>query len=355
MYVQIVLKSMKNKAVFFNIYLIFNVLILNSVAQVNRFKKGFVSNENVLYGLNSRTDLNDPVSVFGQVFLCLSQEVTVFPSENYYYFNLNINGMVLWGSMSLSADKRDKGIISFGYIEKSNDFMGEDNNAAGGSKELSAADGLKLEKVNPFRYKAVFNGKTVFFNLNKLNLSKPVKAKLMQDEVLVGPNYDESGLQFFLVFNATEKKMYWILNEETYVPEGFDKATDFLFFGRRTGFAFFNDSINNRKILVGVDANNVLKNNWYDGPFDQMPDNHVYTGELEVKKYIEATYPADSGRIDKYGNYLEEEGVRIAIAPYYAYYSKEDLIAMLEDCLKNETVPSSLYSCLTKQIFYLKD
>jgi len=34
-----------------------------------------------------------------------------------------------------------------------------------------------------------------------------------------------------------------------------------------------------------------LQNNWYDGPFDQMPDNYVYLGQIEVQKYLEACYP----------------------------------------------------------------
>ena len=112
--------------------------------------------------------------------------------------------------------------------------------------------------------------------------------------------------------------------------------------------------MNLRKILVGADAYNVLKNNWYDGPFDQLPDNYVNIGEIEIQRYIEAAYPADSGKIDKYGNFLEQEGVRVAIAPYYAYYSRDELMGYINDCIRDNKDLSELFTCLTQQIFYIK-
>jgi len=318
-------------------------------------KNRIILNEHAVKGWYSEPDTEDPIAVFRYIFMNLENEIYVFPTENYYYFRFFADGKTFWGSMSLSAHNRDENNLSFGYIEKSDDFMGEDWNAVGGSKEFTKEDGLIIKKIDPFNYSVKFQEKKVIFHLNRLSTKMPSKAKIAEDEVLVGPAFDESGLQFFLIFNNSGKHMYWILNEENYVPESFDRENDYLVFGRRTGFAFFSDTINNRKILVGVDGNNVLKNNWYDGPFDQMPDNHVNTGEIEVRKYIEAAYPADSGKIDKFGNYLDEEGVRIAIAPYYAYYSKQSLIDQLESCIKESKSKSELYCCITEQIFYWPD
>ena len=58
-----------------------------------------------------------------------------------------------------------------------------------------------------------------------------------------------------------------------------------------------------------------MQNNWYDGPFDQMPDNYVCNGQIEVKPYLEQHYTEYEGRIDKYGRFLNKEGRRIAVAP----------------------------------------
>ena len=335
--------------------LITQVIVVSVVAQELQNNTGFISNESVIKGLYTQPDLEDPVSIFKYVFKNLEKEVDVYPSENYYYFVFPAYGKTLWGSISLSAHNRDNGILSFGYIEKSNDFLGEEFDAIGGSKDFTKDDGLILEKINPFRYSVKYDGKIVIFNLKKLLISPPVKANLIDGETFVGPNFDESGLQFFLIYNKDQKHLYWVLNEDQYVPEEFEFETKYLLIGKRTGFAFYNDTLNNRKILIGVDGYNVLKNNWYDGPFDQMPDNYVYTGQLEVRKYIESVYPADSGKIDKYGNYLEEEGVRLAVAPYYAYYSREDLVALMEECIKTASSPSELYRCVTEQIFYWPD
>ncbi len=324
-------------------------------AQTNEFNRAFVKNEGVIDGLNEQINIDDPIEVFRYVFNSLGDTITIYPSENYYYYIFNVNGRTFWSSFCLPADKRDKGILSFGYIEKSNYFKGEDFKASGGSSEFSTADGMIIEEINPFRYSVSYNKKTVIFNLYKLNLKAPGKIKFSDHELLVGPNFDESGLQFFLVFNQKTNHFYWILNEEDYVPENFDTDSCDVLFGRRTGFAFYNDTIHSRKIMIGADAYNVLKNNWYDGPFDQLPDNNVRSGEIEIMKYIEAAYPADSGKIDKYGNFTDQEGVRVAIAPYYAYYSKDELIDYVRECIKEKKDLSELFTCLTQQIFYLAE
>ena len=82
-----------------------------------------------------------------------------------------------------------------------------------------------------------------------------------------------------------------------------------------------------------------------------MPDNYVYTGQIEVKKYIEANYPNVRGRIDKYGYYLDEKGVRVAIAPYLVYFSKEELVSVIESCKASALSTPEFYSCITEQVF----
>lgn len=321
----------------------------------NAFEDGFISNEKFIDGLYNDLELGDSKQVFRYVFSRLEDEVIMYPTENYYYFTFTAQGKTIWGSMSLSAHDRDDGVFDFGYIEKNDKFRQADFQPVGGCGTYTAKDSVFVKKIDDFRYCVTFEEKTVVFKLNDVGLAPPEKAKLRDDEIFVGPSFDESGLKFFLIFSKAEEHLYWILNEDGFVPENFTHYTDDLVIGDRTGFAFYLDRENNRKILVGAEGFNVLQNNWYDGPFDQMPDNYVYTGQIEVKRYIEASYPNVKGRIDKYGNYLDEEGVRVAIAPYLVYFSVEDLVSVIESCEASALSKSQFYSCITQQVFIVPE
>ena len=75
-------------------------------------------NQRWLEGMSSdAVDLDDVDAVFWQVFSGLSDEVTVYPSENYYYFILNADGKQMWGNIRLSTKTRDDGVLSFAYFE----------------------------------------------------------------------------------------------------------------------------------------------------------------------------------------------------------------------------------------------
>jgi len=296
-------------------------------------------------------DLTDAKQVFRYVFSSLDDEVVVYPTENYYYFTFTAQGKTIWGSISLFAHNRDDGVLDIGYIEKNDQFRQVNFQPVGGWGVYTTRDSVFVEKIDDFKYSITFEGKTVVFKLNDVGLTHPKKAKLREDEIYVGPSFDESGLKFYLLFNKVEQHLYWILNEDGFVPESFTIYTDDLVIGDRTGFAFYLDKENNRKILVGVDGLNIMQNNWYDGPFDQMPDNYVYTGQIEVKKYIEANYPNVRGRIDKYGYYLDEKGVRVAIAPYLVYFSKEELVSVIESCKASALSTPEFYSRITEQVF----
>lgn len=315
----------------------------------NSVRDGFTTNEKFINGLYQNLDLNDPKEVFRYVFSRLDDNVVIYPTENYYYFIFPMNGKIIWGSMSLFPKDRDNGVLDIGYIEKIDDAQRIDFSPIGGGSNFTEKDGVFIKKVDDFNYSVTFEGKTVIFMLNDIGLKPP--NNLPKNETFVGPSFDESGLKFFLIFNNTEQKLFWVLNEDSYTPENFTNYSDDIAIGDRTNFAFYLDKKNNRKVLIGVGGSNVLQNNWYDGPFDQMPDNYVYTGKIEIKKYIEANYPEVTGRIDNYGNYIDEEGARVAIAPYTVYFFKEDLNTTVELC-KTEPL---FYSCITRQTFNVPD
>ncbi len=286
------------------------------------------TNNSFIDGLYLDADLNDPKGVFRLVFNSLPREVTVYPSENYYYFQMQIHGRILFGSIGLLAHKIDQGIVQFGYAEKPEQRTRQKYfRMAGNSYVMTPNDSMTVKRINNWRYEVSYDNRTVAFNFHRDSVITPKKAKLTPDEVCVGPSFDESGLRFFLIFNNKTRNLFWIINEDGFTPEEFKPAFpgSTILIGDRTEFAFYNDSINNRKIMVGVNGENVLHNNWYDGPFDQMPDNYVKEGVVRVEQYLNAHYHYPAGQIDKYGHLTGKESARTPVAPYMVYFKTDDL------------------------------
>lgn len=320
--------------------------------QHTKIPRGFVTNESFINGLYTGVDLQSTIDVFRYVFSNLNGKVTVYPSENYYYFQFPMLGKTLSGTLTLYPEQRDSAKIGFGYGTKVEDKARHKYYfIRGGGNDLSVKDGVKLRKINDFKYSVTFEGRTVIFNLYNPGLTQPQKALLRDDEEYVGTSFDESGLQFHLIFNNSVSYLFWILNEDVFVTETFSPAgigIEDVIIGDRTEFAFYDDSLHSRKILIGVSGLNVLHNNWYDGPFDQLPDNYVYTGQIDMKKYLIAHYKVDSTEIDKYGNYNRE--ARIPVAPYTVYFSKDEL-AFVDSCKELQLNTDEFCKCLTEQKF----
>lgn len=323
----------------FSVYIYFGF----SVKANNPFSKNISTNENFINGMKSEIDTKNPKQVFQAVFANLENEVTIYPSENYYYFEFPIQGKLLKGNIGFTVDFRERGEITFGYDEVR--AFKEDTSDNGGVGIFSTKDGVELKKINPFKYAVTYQGKTVNFNLNQLEQKLDEKIRLTKDEVFVGRTFDESGLKFYLIFNQKHHHFMWLLNEEENLPETFTQINQELSIGNRTAFAFYNDAENNRKILIGVSKNEQEKNTWYDGPFDQLPDNYIITDQVQLKNYIEAAYPYTKDKINKFGIYLDDEGSRVAIAPYLAYSKSNDLIRMISRAKKSAENDKSLFYC----------
>lgn len=313
---------------------------------------GFLSNEAFINELYHDLDTEDAMEVFRFVFSRLDDEVTVYPTENYYYFQFYARGKWYLGTICLPAHSRDQGVLEFSYVERVDKFRQHKRPDRGGGADWTATDGVHVDKLSDFKYAVTFEDRTVQFRLNDVGLDPPRKARLLPDEEYVGPSFDESGLKFFLLFNRSTSHLYWILNEDGFVPEHFTPYSDDVVIGDRTEFAFYLDRENHRKILVAVHGLNVMQNNWYDGPFDQMPDNFVYTGQIDVKPYLEASYPEYRGRIDRYGRYLDDPGSRIAVANCFVYFSKKEL-DFVDRYKKTAQSKSEFYTLITQQIFHV--
>ena len=168
-------------------------------------------NQKLVEGLTTESvDLNDVDAVFWHIFSRLPDEVTVYPSENYYYFIMYTDRRQLWGNIRLAAGRRERGVLSFAYFEfRETPYVTEPRISL--SKFFTDSDGLKIEELDPFTYKVRYNQKEVLFNPHKLSQEPPNLFNLGPDEEFIMRTFDESGYRFFLLFNAERNYFFWVL------------------------------------------------------------------------------------------------------------------------------------------------
>jgi len=255
------------------------------------------------------------------VLRALPDRVKVYPTENYYYFSFYSGGIRHAGNIRLDASDRDKGKLHFAYFADSVEWKPE---AKVNYAVMDIADGVKVEKIERFLYRVTAGDRSVLFELNDLSAVRPPEGMLDPDERYIGPVFDESGIRFFLVYNSKLQLFHYLLDETVPVADELNriKSTDRILLGTRTGFAYYRDLKRERKILIGVYEGNTLANNYFDGPFDQLPDNFIEGDDL-LKAILDVA-PNLKGTIDRFGGSFDGSE-RFLIAPYMAYQREEDL------------------------------
>jgi hypothetical protein len=190
----------------------------------------------------------------------------------------------------------------------------------------------------PLVYRVSHGGKSVTFVLNDLSQVKPSDGLLSADEKFLGPIFDESGVQFFLVFNSKANVFHYLLDETGPAGDEFQaiKPGDRIEIGKRTGFAFYKEG--NRKILIGVDERQSWLNTYLDGPFDQLPENFI-EGEA-LREAIHAADPPSRGKIDRLGYFTDRQG-RYLVHPYMRYREQSEL-AVIHRCMTAKSVPTAM-------------
>lgn len=286
------------------------------------------TNQDWVEGLYAgEVDLEDVDTVFGYVFGQLPDQVDVYPSENYYYYILWVDGRQIWGNIRLAAGHRDRGELSFAYFEFDEFPSIPKDPGFTRSKMYEEEDGVVIEKIDDFTYVVRYQDKAVTFNLLRIPQEPPSLFSLARDEVSIERTFDESGYQFFLIFNEAKDYFLWVLNEESGVRDVLEPVGDEgeIVVGRRSHFAFWVDEAHNdRKILFAVRQLSVRRNDYYDGPFDQLADN--YAEEVGISEYMQTAFPALRGRIDEFGYYTDtDRPMRVAITPYTTYYTETEL------------------------------
>ena len=288
-------------------------------------------------------DITNYRDVLEFILHSLPDTVKVWPTENYYYFSFWHNGIKYAGNIRLDVTDREKGLLNFAYFEEFTPwYINEENNYY----RLGPKDGVKVEKRGELEYAVTFRGRTVVFRLNDLRDVKPPKEVLLEGETYIGPVFDESGVGFYLVFNPKLKVFHFILNEQLPPTDRLlpTKVSPRILLGQRTGFAYFQDKYAPRKILIGVHAGNSMINNYYDGPFDQLPDNFIHDDRL--RKAILTVAPEMKGKIDYLGNTPDGQ-TRFLISPYMHYDSVEDLRLFVECTQSQEMDREKYHACFS--------
>ena len=302
------------------------------------------TNESYIQDLNRSDDFDiaDMKAVFAFVLNSLPDRVKVYPTENYYYFKFHHRGMRYDGNIRLENESRDQGKVHFAYGPEGTQWR-ESSQERFFHILLDRSHGVTVEKIDRLTYRVSHAGKSVVFELNDLSTVAPPPGLLRAEERYIGPVFDESGIRFFLLYNAKLKLFLYLLDGTVPVPDEFfpSRITERILIGKRTGFAFYRDHTGQRKILIGVFEGNVRINNYFDGPFDQLPDNFI-EGEALRSAILEVN-PSLKGKIDRYGSTFDGK-IRFMIAPYISYWAESDL-APVHKCATSKRDGASYYRC----------
>ncbi|GEM_PF-961961 len=324
--------------VFFNQFYLQEQEIRHGAASMETV--GHYLSSSYLYGLEILTphkkiviDYTNTSEVFSYLFEHVPTKAVVYPTETYYYYQITLPEIILSGNLRLLD--AGNGTIHIGYFDKY-DPHGETYYTT-----LSEKDGLTIEQQTPYEYDVTYKEKTVTFYLNDLALQQPEDIQLLPEEEFVAHIYDESGIKMFLLFNKQNSSFYYVLDEENGITDKLLPLGEEFYQGKRTQFIFLYDKTYQRKILVGVLRRNIFDNNYFDGPFDQLPPR------LAIRKKIHAVYPYTkyAGGIDEHGNFKTFKNSRVAISPYYDYLDVEDFLNYTTRC-DETTGPSTYWSCL---------
>lgn len=300
------------------------------------------TNEAYIEEVTRATTLNvgDPMAVFAFVLDSLPGRVKVYPTENYYYFSFFHDGTQYAGNIRIEPHDDGGQTVHFTYYQDASEWH---EDVKWTHIVVDAAHDVTVEKIDRLAYRITYQGKSVDFALNDLSGVTPPAQALGPDEKFIGPIFDESGIRFFLVYNAKLRDFHYILDESQSVTDQFfpSPRTDRILIGRRTGFAFYRDHHRERKILIGVHESNMRLNTYFDGPFDQLPDNFI-EGET-LRKAILEVQPNLKGQIDRFGSAPSGE-VRYMIDPYLPYRSIEELYAYHRCAIKKIRV-ANYYDC----------
>ena len=312
-------------------------------------KPKLYTNESYVEDVNNRAALpvGDAKAMLAWVLGELPARVKVYPTENYYYFYFYHQGSRYAGNIRLEAATRDDGKVNFAYYVDRNEWHPKEDNRQ--YAVFGKADGVAVEKVERLLYRVSYGEKSVLFELNDLSGVKPPANALAAGETFLGPIMDESGVRFFLVFDEKLKIFHYILDETVPLADELfpAKRTPRILIGRRTGFAFYQDARLPRKIMIAAFEANVRVNNYFDGPFDQLPDNFL-EGDALRRAILAASPELKDEKLDRFGGSPDGE-IRYLIAAYIHYRTEDELYPFDVCATSNKVAREDYYRCFATE------
>ena len=284
----------------------------------------------------TKDDIEHPEKVFAYVFSWLPGEAITYPTEGFYYFTFDIDKRRMTGNLRLA--ELEKGEISLAYFYA-------DANEHTWHRIMSQADGLQVVALSSTQHKLSYHGRTVVCTWPEEWKSQPRRAHLLAEEECLGQIRDESAMRFYLIYNRNTRSFYDILNEDDGVADSLLSIGDGHLIGQRTGFIFMSDAEYDRKVLVGVSLDSVRRNDFFDGPGDQVPF------QLNLRDKLAVAYPQTmlGPGVDEHGVFLDQpEWVRLAISPFRRYASVSEVLEHSKCSLPRDS-PGAYWTRLTKE------
>lgn len=272
---------------------------------------------------------DDPDSVLRYVLSELVGDVAVvYPSERYFYYRFPLGERFISGNIRFS--EVESGEISVGYFDE---YSQHEFNVGTYTNE---SDGVSIVFDEPTGEIILgIDGGIHRFRLDRRALEDPA-FELLEGERHISGLLDESGYFLHLMYWPPDRALYYVLNDTKPLPESLHRAVTprghEVWFGEESRFCFYQHPRSGRIILVGVATRNIQENNWFDGPFDQVPP-HLPIGDIIRTAY---PYVEDAGGIDDHGNFLKRDGTRIAISPYQKYTAGTELMAYLDSAIRDQ-------------------
>lgn len=271
----------------------------------------------------------EPAPLVTAVLQQAPEPIVVYPSERYYYFTIKASDLYVSGNLRFTDV--EEGVLHTGAfrVGETYDFVAETFDHRSGSVHIEPS-GTPDPRGPTYTLRFGDVVRTVVL-VEPQQPAESSEAPFLEWR-FVSPIVDESGVVFDLFFDAERKRFAYLLRESATAPSpeslipiedrGMLPAGMSLWRAPQSAFVFLRGAVPGRALLVGVAHRNVRLNNYFDGPFDQVPPR------LPLRDMLYAAYPyTQIGRgLDPHGRFIGQDGVRVAISPYHTYRSPSGLI-----------------------------
>ena len=263
----------------------------------------------------SAPSFDDPLSVLHHVLAHAPENPVVYPTECYYYYRFPLGARTVSGNLRFTDIER--GVLHIGYFDAHD--IGTTRHASVGPDQ-----GLRVQRLGGGAWRVTWGDVVRTFTLTDHAVAIHPDLRLDEHEEIVCGVIDESGFSLTMLWDDRVSGFLYVMPTGQPWPDGraVEAVGDWrLHIGQESRFVFLEEPDLGRLVLVGVSARSVADNDYFDGPFDQVPPN------LPLRDRLTRAYPyvQSRGGIDEHGVFRELEGQRVAISPYTTYWRLDEM------------------------------